>query len=286
MAGSRSSRTARTRSSRPCFPAMHRAHDHDHPDHLVDLPRAVHRRAGPSSRRARSARRDALGDGQAWSSRGPRRRRRRRHPRTRSRPRRGDRRLSGDRQLHSAAALDLRAGRHAREPYRHQYQGAVSNIQVASLIYLALILLVITFITNFAAQRIVKRFALSGRAALMDAPISLRRRAAPGGGSSSTSLAEFARARCRAVGDRGARDPRLVRLSRGRPRAQPGLLHKGPGGVRSDRGGVAPALVGSAVPGRNRDGDRPALRRHDRDLRQRVRAPPESANRFVSGSMS
>jgi phosphate transport system permease protein len=39
-----------------------------------------------------------------------------------------------------------------------QYQGAVSTIQVASLIYLALILLVITFITNFTAQRIVKRF--------------------------------------------------------------------------------------------------------------------------------
>jgi phosphate transport system permease protein len=40
----------------------------------------------------------------------------------------------------------------------NQYQGAITNIQVASLIYLALILLVITFITNFAAQRIVKRF--------------------------------------------------------------------------------------------------------------------------------
>ena len=40
----------------------------------------------------------------------------------------------------------------------NQYQGAVSNIQVASLIYLALILLVITFITNFTAQRVVKRF--------------------------------------------------------------------------------------------------------------------------------
>jgi phosphate transport system permease protein len=39
-----------------------------------------------------------------------------------------------------------------------QYQGAVSVIQVSSLIYLALILLVITFITNFTAQRIVKRF--------------------------------------------------------------------------------------------------------------------------------
>lgn len=40
----------------------------------------------------------------------------------------------------------------------NQYQGAVSDIQVASLIYLAFILLVITFVANFTAQRIVKRF--------------------------------------------------------------------------------------------------------------------------------
>jgi phosphate transport system permease protein len=42
----------------------------------------------------------------------------------------------------------------------NQYAGAVSNTQVASLIYLALILLVITFVTNLAAQRVVKRFEL------------------------------------------------------------------------------------------------------------------------------
>jgi phosphate transport system permease protein len=40
----------------------------------------------------------------------------------------------------------------------NQYQGATSNLQIASLIYLALILLAITFITNLAAQRVVKRF--------------------------------------------------------------------------------------------------------------------------------
>src|SRR6476620_2543339 len=40
----------------------------------------------------------------------------------------------------------------------NQYQGAVSNIQVSSLIYLALILLVITLITNLFAQLVVKRF--------------------------------------------------------------------------------------------------------------------------------
>src|SRR3954452_151415 len=39
-----------------------------------------------------------------------------------------------------------------------QYQGAITNIQISALIYLALILLVITFIANLAAQRIVKRF--------------------------------------------------------------------------------------------------------------------------------
>jgi phosphate transport system permease protein len=48
---------------------------------------------------------------------------------------------------------DTLAGRVA-----NQYQGAITNIQVASLIYLALILLIITFITNLAAQRVVKRF--------------------------------------------------------------------------------------------------------------------------------
>jgi phosphate transport system permease protein len=42
----------------------------------------------------------------------------------------------------------------------NQYQGAVSNTQVAALIYLALILLVITFLSNYAAQRVVKRFAV------------------------------------------------------------------------------------------------------------------------------
>ncbi len=40
----------------------------------------------------------------------------------------------------------------------NQYQGAPSNLAVSSLIYLALILLVITFIANFSAQRVVKRF--------------------------------------------------------------------------------------------------------------------------------
>jgi phosphate transport system permease protein len=41
-----------------------------------------------------------------------------------------------------------------------QYQGAATNIQVASLVYLALILLVISLVTNVVAQLIVRRFDL------------------------------------------------------------------------------------------------------------------------------
>jgi phosphate transport system permease protein len=40
----------------------------------------------------------------------------------------------------------------------NQYQGAATDRQIAALIYLALVLLVITFVANYAAQRIVKRF--------------------------------------------------------------------------------------------------------------------------------
>ena len=41
-----------------------------------------------------------------------------------------------------------------------QYQGAVSDIQVASLFYLAAILLVISLVTNIIAQYIVVRFSV------------------------------------------------------------------------------------------------------------------------------
>jgi phosphate transport system permease protein len=43
-----------------------------------------------------------------------------------------------------------------------QYQGAVSNLQIASLFYLAAILLVIGLITNLIAQIIVRRFHVHG----------------------------------------------------------------------------------------------------------------------------
>jgi phosphate transport system permease protein len=42
----------------------------------------------------------------------------------------------------------------------NQYSSAISNLHVASLIYLGLLLLVITFLANLAAQRIVHRFEL------------------------------------------------------------------------------------------------------------------------------
>jgi phosphate transport system permease protein len=44
-----------------------------------------------------------------------------------------------------------------------QYQGAVSNLQIASLFYLAVILLAIALITNVVAQWIVTRFAIERR---------------------------------------------------------------------------------------------------------------------------
>ena len=45
-----------------------------------------------------------------------------------------------------------------------QYQGAVSDLQVASLFYLGVILLGMSLITNFIAQMIVRRYAIERRA--------------------------------------------------------------------------------------------------------------------------
>jgi phosphate transport system permease protein len=39
-----------------------------------------------------------------------------------------------------------------------QYQGATTHLQTSSLVYLALVLLAISLVTNFAAQLIVRRF--------------------------------------------------------------------------------------------------------------------------------
>ena len=45
----------------------------------------------------------------------------------------------------------------------NQYQGAITNIQIASLFYLGLILLLMSLVVNFAAQMIVRRFAIERR---------------------------------------------------------------------------------------------------------------------------
>ena len=39
-----------------------------------------------------------------------------------------------------------------------QYQGAVSNLHIAALVYLAVILLAISLVVNLAAQLIIRRF--------------------------------------------------------------------------------------------------------------------------------
>jgi phosphate transport system permease protein len=43
-----------------------------------------------------------------------------------------------------------------------QYQGADSNLQIASIVYLAAILLVFSLIVNLIAQWILRRFAYPG----------------------------------------------------------------------------------------------------------------------------
>jgi ABC-type phosphate transport system permease subunit len=41
-----------------------------------------------------------------------------------------------------------------------QYQGATSNLQIGALFYLGVILLVMSLVTNFAAQIIVRRYQI------------------------------------------------------------------------------------------------------------------------------
>ncbi len=73
-----------------------------------------------------------------------------------------------------------------------QYQGATSNLQVASLFYLAAILLVIGLVTNLIAQVIVRRFHVHGAGEPADVharadPDPARRREACDGGRSPTA---------------------------------------------------------------------------------------------------
>ena len=130
----------------------------------------------------------------------------------------------------------------------NQYQGAVSNIQVSSLIYLALILLVITFITNFSAQRVVKRFEFSSDGRRMtDAPISLK---ATGRGRRRLLANRVAE-----LGALAAAAAAIVVLgilvwsvfSRGVHALNWDFFTKGPALFGQTGGGVAPALAGSLL---------------------------------------
>ena len=91
-----------------------------------------------------------------------------------------------------------------------QYQGAVSKLQIASLFYLAAILLVIGLVTNLIAQLIVRRFHVHARepadvhdGAGADPP---RRRAHAPAKASPTALAEAMAIDCGAARRRRAGD--------------------------------------------------------------------------------
>ena len=216
-----------------------RADDHDHPDHVVDLPRALHRRADASSRRAPSgsARRAgrwcktvvvpsvrggvvaavilglgrALGEAIAVTQ------------------------VIGN--FIAAQALDLRAGRHAREPDREpvpgrrlEHPGRVADLPRADPAR--------DHVHHEPRRRSASSSASTFKrtGALMDAPISLQatgpRRA---GGCSSTASPSSARSPPRSSAIAVLGDPRLVGVLPRRARAQLGLLHEGPGALRPDR---------------------------------------------------
>ena len=160
-----------------------------------------------------------------------------------------------------------------------QYQGAASNLHVASIVYLALILLVFALLTNVAAQVIVNRF-------------EARTAGADGGAGAAAALA---------ARGRRPRPPAEAPVNR----AGRGLLARGLGSSRSacsrsssvsvfvealealncdlftktpatfgeSGGGIAHAFVGSLVLVGIGSGNGAADRRADRDLRQRVRRP-------------
>ena len=66
--------------------------------------------------------------------------------------------IGGGNEIHRSlfATGDTLASRIASE-----YQGAVTGLQIDSLLYLAAILLVISLVTNVAAQAVVRRFERS-----------------------------------------------------------------------------------------------------------------------------
>ncbi len=141
--------------------------DHDRPDRVGDLPRALPAHAARPDGRCAGARLDALGGDPRRHVRLRRSRdRRRRAPRARSRLRRGDRGDPGDRQpLRSSRRSWFEAGDTLGSRIASQYQGAPTDLAVSSLLYLGAILMVISLATNIAAQFIVRRFEKQRRAA-------------------------------------------------------------------------------------------------------------------------
>ena len=141
-----------------------RADDHDHPDHLGDLPGAVQPRAARSHGRVARARLDPLGGDPP-----------RRDPlcgaghlgggaaRARARVRRGDRRYAGDRQRQHDQPVAVPSRDTLASRIASTYQGASNDIEVQSLLYLGAILLVISLVTNVSAQLIVNKFQKARR---------------------------------------------------------------------------------------------------------------------------
>ena len=136
------------------------ARHHGRPDRGERLPRALPQRPTRAGGRGARAGGDALGDG---ARRRPlllsARDRGGRDPRARPRARRGDRRHAGDRCGLDDPFVAVRPRGHAREPDRRPVPGCGLRLQVASLFYLAAILLVIGLLTNLLAQLVVRRFA-------------------------------------------------------------------------------------------------------------------------------
>ena len=133
--------------------------NHDRPDHGEREPGALQERAARAQGGCVRARAHAVGDGprrhHPAHARGPRRSRGARHGEG---CRRGDRRHAGHRRVFRNPTSLFQPGDTLASRIAAQYQGAVSNLHVASIIYLALILLVFALLVNFSAQLIVNRF--------------------------------------------------------------------------------------------------------------------------------
>ena len=128
------------------------------------------------------------------------------------------------------------------------YQSAPTNIELSSLVYLGLILLVITFVTNLAAQRIVHRFERAALGSQVVEPISLRAT----GRSRRRLLVSNGRGRrrrsprpsSRSGSSSSSSDPSLRRASTALNWA---FFTKGPAVFGETGGGIAPAFVGTLM---------------------------------------